>query len=502
MTERIFRHRRRDGLSRRAFIGAAAAFAAPPALARDAAAPPRWRPGIGEPPRDVRIDRDWLVGRFATREGLRYEARQRLSGLSGTAVAVDPRPMEMFLFSGQSNAGGSPVVASLPTTRSPFVEECWFPQHVFTTDAWTGSYGDKPIVESRITDLIPAGDRAQYGVLPQTTFMLALEALDRAEGRLGPGYGARTDWWGGQPLDVLLKGGVQFENTLASARVLARQAAAYDRRSRVGALLFVHGESRGRFTRESYAAALTRHFASLREALPQQHGDRPLPALFTQINQGTALPAPSGIELAQLDAPRAAGAPNWLCGPMYQLPLAVEVRSGRAAAIHQNIAGKMMLGELLAVAYRRIRDTGSFDPLRPRAAALQGETLTLDLDVPAGARLAIDSDWITARPSGYSGFAVEAGTERIAVTGMRIEGASRVALRLARPVADGAAKLRYALDPQPVDLSRAAAGDACFAPSTGLLMAETDILSPFAQRGFPVPKRIRHYCVRFSLAVA
>lgn len=59
--------------------------------------------------------------------------------------------------------------------------------------------------------------------------------------------------------------------------------------------------------------------------------------------------------------------------------------------------------------------------------------------------------------------------------------------------------LRYALDRRPVDFSQAAPGDACFAPSTGLLIAETDIPSPFAERGFTVPKRIRHYCVRFSM---
>jgi len=489
----------RRAVSRRTLLSGSLAAAASETTGQPAGRKPEWMPSFGAAPLAVRQQGGWLVGRFRTAAGVSYEARQRLLGHSATAVAVDARPMEVFLFSGQSNAGGSPIVEERPDSHSPFVSDPWFPQHLLTTNHWTGTYADKPVAGSCVTDLSPARDHPRYGTLPQTTFLLTLEALNRAEGKLGPGYAARTDWWGSQPLDVFLKGGVQFANTLASARLLAQQAATYGRLSRIGALVFIHGENRGSHTRAGYAAALARHFDTLREALPGQGTTAALPILFTQINQGTTWPRPSGTELAQLDVHSAGGAPNWLCGPMYQLPLAVEIRNGRSSAIHQNIPGKMMLGEMLAVAYRTIVRDGSFTPLRPLRVGLQGETLTLELAVPARSRLALDADWLTGRPSGHAGFIVEAGRENVPVSAIRIEGTSRVALQLGKPVPDGPVTLRYALDPQPVDLSQAAAGDACFAPSTGLLMAETDIPSPFAEHGFAVPKRIRHYCVRFSM---
>jgi hypothetical protein len=123
--------------SRRTLLSGVLAATAGRAFGQAVARKPQWLPGPGGAPLAVRQQDDWLVGRFQTAAGIPYEARQRLLGQSATAVVVDARPMEIFLFSGQSNAGGSPVIEGRLDSYSPFLRDPWFPQHVFSTSAGT-----------------------------------------------------------------------------------------------------------------------------------------------------------------------------------------------------------------------------------------------------------------------------------------------------------------------------------------------------------------------------
>jgi hypothetical protein len=409
--------------------------------------------------------------------------------------------MELFLFSGQSNAGESPNPDNRKRNQSPFRDQCWYPNHLFKTERWIGSYADKIPRESDYDDFLPLADPVTTGVWPQTTFLFALESLNRWNGKCGPGYASRTDWFGGQPIESFLQGTAQFESTLLSARVLTRIAPKYNRTSRLGAFIFIQGETRGANDRESYARKLTRHFDTVRQSLAAQTNLEAPPVIYTQINQGSRWPKPGGVELAQLDLHRANGAPFFLAGPMYQFPLVVQGTAESPTVMHQNGIGKMMLGEMLAVAYAQIQRTGACDPLRPQAARRAGDTVTIDFSVPPGSRLAFDTDWITGVPSGKAGFVVCAQDRHIPIVEMRIANTHSVMLRIADAGLPGPLHIRYALDPQVVDFAGAQPGDSRFAPSTGRLMAQTDIASPFAARGYPLPDKIRHYCVRFELYV-
>jgi hypothetical protein len=462
---------------------------------------PLWREGQNDTPIKVRRNSKWLQATFRTESGKQYDALQRTDSETGSAVCKDARPIEIILFSGQSNAGDSPNPAQDRRNGSPFLGRSWFPNHVFKTDKWHGSYAEKMPRESEYDDFLPATDNAKYGVWPQTAFLYALEALNRVHGQLGPGYCARTDWFGEQPLETFLDGQPQFENSLLSGRVLTRIAAKYGRPTKLGAFIFIHGENRGTHNRETYGLTVQKHFERMRSALASQTNLAPPPVLYCQINQGSRWPKPSGIELAQLDIHRAGGAAHFLTGPMYQYPLVVQGKPGDLSAIHQNILGKMMLGETLALAYRQVHMRGSFDPLRPVAAQLEGTLLKVEFSVPPGSRLAFDIDWIKGKPSGKSGFVVAAGSRNIAIESIGIHGDSAIIVRLADAPPEGPLTVRYALDPEPVDFTNAKLGDSRFAPSTGRLFAETGIPSPFAERGFFVPKTIRHYCVRFEMTV-
>ena len=496
------------GMSRRRFVAGglvSLGHCGTTAALAEAALPPDllalWRQGESPAPLRLRRDGQWLVADLQSPAGQHYRARQRIGASSATAVCDDPRPMELFLFSGQSNAGGSPVETPRAENVTPFAGQPWFPNHVFQMEAGLAGYGRDAPPSRGLDELVPAIEMPKYGVFPQTTFMMALELLARAKGKLGPGYAARTDWFGDQPLETFLDGGEQFRKTLASAKALAGFPANYARKARLGAFVFIQGETPGVARRGDHAKLLQAHFSSMRQALAKRTGLDAPPVLYLQINQGSSYPKPTGNELAELESHRAGGKPHFLIGPMYHHPLVVQGKPETPSIIHESVLGKLMLGETLALAYRQIARTGSFDPLRPLRAALEGRALTLTFAVPPGARLAFDSDWITARPSGEAGFTVSSGGATIAIEAVAIEGKDRVTLRLAARKRAEPLTIRYALDPRLVDWRGATPGDSRFAPSTGTLMAETDSPSPFAQRGFAVPKRIRHYCVRFSLDV-
>lgn len=383
-----------------------------------------------------------------------------------TAFAADG-PESIILFYGQSNAGGS-------GTANPVLVAPVFPDRVSTFATTSQSWGGSPLDPSHLAGTGPLRDDPRFPPYPATAMAYALAKSGDER------FFLFTVWFGGQPLGAFLNGTTAWDDLMIAA---ARSQAARPRH--LDALVFIQGEA-GPSDRAVYGGMLGPFLDEVLPALARQTGQAAPPvAIIVQTNSSNASPAEArGVPLAQWDIARSRPRDVVLAGPTYQFPLADRV--------HQSVVGRMMLGDMLALAYRaRIMGGAAFEPLHPVSIRLEGSSIRIAFARPAGALpLAWDRTHVPAVPD--EGFAYEDDRGSAAIRGVEITGPSEVTLHLDRAPAGGHRIVRYAMG-QPLLPG--------WAPGRGSLMAPTMQRSAFAGLAAAIPETVSHYAIRFEMPV-
>lgn len=239
--------------------------------------------------------------------------------------------------------------------------------------------------------------------------------------------------------------GHAYSASLFEARAITRLARAQHRSFGIGAILLTHGEANA--VDPSYEQALFELWQSYNRDLPPITGQsRPIPLLVTQ--QSSCPLDPGSVAMSALAVQRACAAhPGQLvcAGPRYQYSYAAD-------AVHLDALGYDRLGEKYGQVYFESVARGRpFRPLEPRAIARDGQLIRVELHVPVPPLRWEEQfppphqhspEWSLGR-----GFEVSAGSARVAIASVDLDGSS-VTIRLREPP-QGKLVLRYAASASP-----------------------------------------------------
>lgn len=417
-------------------------------------------------------------------------AVQRKAGAWDTAVADHPEPAFGIHSFGQSNAGPNPIEPAVLTTSI-------FPRHVFVSAYGTspggalfglsmsGSSGELDGTVYANADIIPGHDRSDGGIgsNPAITASFALAQIYRDQGLAFPCAHARGDYYGGQPLTTFLPGEVTYENLMKSIAGGVTAWARYGRDYQP-CIIFNQGES-GPTAGSGYQAMLEGLIDDLTEDVLTETG-KLVTWLMWQISAISV--SNTGVDLAQVAIAKARmGTRVGMIGPTYHVPT--------VDGVHQTVLGRMMQGELIALAQMHMRQQGWFTPLMPKAVTRDGAVITVEF-WPTGNGLALDDDWVDATNIVNSGFSYSDDGTPPSITSVTITGRYTLDVTLSDTPTGANKKLRYAQ----VDASPAVANT--WLERRGLLYSDSGHASPFARMGNILPPTIRHYCVGFEEGVA
>lgn len=417
-------------------------------------------------------------------------ATQRIAGTWDTAVADHPEPAFGIHSFGQSNAGPNPSEAAALTTAL-------FPRHVFVSTygstaggplyglALSGSSGALDGTAYAAADLQPGHDRddLSIGSNPAITASFALAQLYRDEGLAFAGAHARADYYGGQALTEFLPGEVTYENLMKSIAGGITAWARYGRDYQP-CIVFNQGES-GPTAGSGYQAMLEGLIDDLTAEVLADTG-KLVTWLMWQVSAITV--TNTGVDLAQYEIAKAAlGTRVGMIGPTYQVPT--------VDGVHQTVAGRMMQGELIALAQMAMRRNGSFTPLMPKSLSRNGAVISVEF-YPVGNGLTLDTDWVDDTNIANSGFSYTDDGTPPSISSVTITGKYTLDVTLSGTPSGANKKLRYAQ----VDANPAVANT--WLKRRGLLYSDTGHPSVFYRLGHTVPETIRHYCVGFEEAVS
>ncbi|WP_342362802.1 hypothetical protein [Terrarubrum flagellatum] len=392
----------------------------------------------------------------------------------GGATAVKSRTqVDGILFYGQSNAGAGGSAKAVLTAPV-------FPDTTFAFRGAQQTYGATLVDVKRLQGLGQVQDRDAYAPFPATAMAYA---LGRNNSSLGRRHFMHTVWYGGQPLAAFQKGSAAWLDLVAVARRMREALLDEAMDARIAALVLIQGES-GPPGREVYARALTKLLDETLPELRNQTGQAAPPlAILLQTNASNIQQASAkDVALAQWDVARARSHDTTLAGPMYQFPL--------NDAVHQSAIGRMMLGDLLALAYQaRVERGETFEPLHPTSARLDSNVIRIAFKRPAESQpLQWDRSWMPAVPN--FGFSVNGPNGAVEIASVEITGPSDIAIHLAGKNDSRILTVRYAMEQPP---------EKGWAPGRGQLMAPTARRSAFADLKAGAPEFISHYCIRFEI---
>lgn len=399
-------------------------------------------------------------------------AEIRKNAGSDTAVVQHPDPITFLPCYGQSNAGYG------GNAGGPLVSQPWWPHSSLGFSPYLTITPADPIDDTDLIGLAPMRDMPDWAnSAPATTIAASWEWLHRSEYQISPGMLTWTAWEGGAPLSSFVRDSTNWNNLMAGAAAARREAAKYGRGEiHCPALVWVQGEA-GPYT--GYQAALE---ALADDLLPELQTQMSLEAepdmLIVQVNDGSLGSAErTAVRLAQLAAARSH--PDiFLAGPMYPVP-AID-------GIHPSPLGRMMFGDMVAVAVKQLADTGSFTPLWPTAVVRIGDVITVTFAVP-GDGLAFDTDWIAPAPD--YGFEYVDDSSSAEISSVSIVSTTAIQITLSATPSGANPKLRYAIEANQASP---------WTRGRGQLYSPTTIPSLFAKEGHLVPANVRHYCVIFE----
>ncbi|MEA3036611.1 MAG: hypothetical protein QOH04_2383 [Sphingomonadales bacterium] len=422
-----------------------------------------------------RKDGDDCLATFRDSDGAGYDARQ-LDHSLGWLVEANA-PLDGLLVFGQSNAGlfvASDINSNL---HAPL-----FPHTVVGSSL--GYWGDNttirpPVAAAPFQDLYDPP--SLIGHYPATLDAYAAERVARDGGRAPTGLYAYSQFQPGQPITSFVRGTTNYQDLLDDVRRTVASAKLYKRTFVVRGIVWIQGETpSGNY--EAMLETLADNVAEDIKAITGQSGRPEL--MIQQINTPDAQPAITGVELAQLAlARRRFGSGITLIGPMYQ------GRFGANDPQHVSDLGKMALADVAGLAFDRIRRGLTFTPLWPVAVSRAGAVIDVRFALP-GNGLAFDADFVPATPD--FGFVYHEPASPAKVASVAIVAPDTVRITLDRvPVGPGL--LEYALGNE-------TATDR-FAAGRGNLYSEDNAISVYWRLGYPVPKKVRHYAVRFQEGV-
>jgi hypothetical protein len=384
-----------------------------------------------------------------------------------------PKAYQLLLVGGQSNAGRGGEDQTLET-------RALFPSIYQLAGAGKQGVGWELQYPEQLTQLELAHDGDPGG-----QFVATMAAIALAGGGNHRDTVIRTDWNGGQPLGSFVEGTGNFTNTLTAVRAI--RALTTDRGLECPWYVWIQGES-GPHDYTAYYTLLQSYAQSVQSAVTRELNQARAPTfVILQTNTGDWV-APSAnpdwsVAMAQWDAART-GVNTIMAGPMYQVPMVIDANDN----IHSSSIGRMVLGDLLAavMAYGP-----RWRPLQPNGFRVAGNVITLTFDVP-GSGLAWDTAWVPATPDYGFKYRDDAGSARI--LSVRIAGKNAVRIELDRAPSGPNRELMYGMGPSDGRLDG-------FAEERGQLMSPTKRESYFWRLGYPVPRYVNHYSVRFRLEI-
>jgi hypothetical protein len=412
-----------------------------------------------------------------------------------TAVPYTAAPLIALHVTGQSNAGAGPGPVGQPPITGVLAQD-----HLLRTDLDDYSSGSVTEVPGAATDFVTATEPrlADQAQAPAAMAGYGIYLLGRRAGRECPGLVISTAWQGGQTIDKFFPDAYPsvpgsesplYENLYAHVANTAAVAEDVYGREVEHNILWVQGE--GDTDYASYRSQMELWIATVLPTFAAVSSGGAVPHMFLmQTQTGTAADvAELGSGAAQLQVARDhLGDGVTMVGPMYQ------------GAVHDNIhhtnLARMMMGELVALAYERVRVSGeTFHPLWPVAGGVTraGAVITVPLSLPPGAAsLAWDSDWVATIADKGFWFDDDSGSPP-SIASVAISGTSVIVTLSAVPAGPDM-RLGYG--------TKKLTETAGWASSRGLLYADSGVPSPFAALGYAIPATIRHYCVRFTESLA
>jgi len=161
----------------------------------------------------------------------------------------------------------------------------------------------------------------------------------------------------------------------------------------------------------------------------------PIPLLLNQYSHWNDVPH-TKIAFQQLDAHVRSKGKVVVVGPTYMLPYSND-------CLHFLNHGERWLGEYFAKAYTRIVVEGlPWEPLRPTAARIEGNAVTIDFHVPVPP-LVLDTERVVD-PGSYGFEYVDDGASSIAITRVELTGPAQVKVTLATAPTAAGKRIRYA----------------------------------------------------------
>jgi hypothetical protein len=410
-----------------------------------------------------------------------------------------------FVFGlGQSNRGGGSGNAGPP----PFAQTP-YPRHVLAFAKEDGSsyvdyYGNTAAENTTAglpnslaplflsIDVAPASHDQAYGLSPTIMTSTAIEALARVNGGIGLPKITFAQWRGSTGADDFQPGDVYnlYENAIEGASRARHVADAYGLPVSRADIFFTQGEN-GPFT--GYAALLEGLITSYTTGIQSALGLGTAPHFyFQQTNQSSsASEFASGVELDQRQVAIDNLGDGVTCvGPMYHLPLFNQGSTN----IHADNLGRMMMGEMDALAARTVAAGSEFQPLGLNVAAVRtGAQVDINFSsMPGLAILHADTDWVpTVANLGFVAALASDGTA-LTINSAAVLDADTVRLTLsANPGAP--VRIDYARDNNNAQTT--------WARGRGLIYVDSGVASPIAA-AHGAPATIRHYCLRFRVTSA
>lgn len=425
-------------------------------------------------PFDVRASSD-ITRAMTVNGGWCGEVQQPRNGIEPVAVSTSHQPVVGVHHFGQSNAGGGGVAVAV-------LKDPKFIHHALTFSVGKQQYGDAVVDPATLNELKPLADDS-LRPFPGVTTAYALEAVARAHGESSPATFSRTDWQGSMPLGSFVRGTSNWTNLMASIAQAIAVCRSYARDYQPH-VVWVQGEA-GPDGREIYASQLNSLIDDARSEVRSNH-QKEMPWLIWQICYSQAVTR--GVTLAHRDVARGRTNSNTvLVAPTYSLPFV----NLDGDVTHYSTLGRMMQGELTALALRSIERTGTWQPLDVRSISRNGSTIVVDLHNPGGPIL-FDTDWVEAIAN--FGFSFSDSTGSATVSQVAITGRNQITVTLSAVPSGNNKVLRYGLVAQ-------APADAKWSPYRGQVYAPSGERSPFAAMGYGVPNEIRFYLPIFEEAI-
>ncbi len=422
-------------------------------------------------PRDIRASAD-IIRALTEQGGWSGEVQQPRDGVAEIAVAASLQPVVGVHHYGQSNSGGGGVAVAV--LKNPL-----YIHHAHTFSTNKQQYGDGVVDPSTLLELKPLSDDS-LRPFPGVTTAFALERFARAHGEASPASFSRTDWQGSMPLTSFERGTSNWLNLMAS---IGRAVAVYRNygRSYQPHVVWVQGEA-GPDGRASYVAKLRALIDDVRAEVRANH-QKELPWLIWQICYSQAVTR--GVTLAHRDVARALPNSNTvLVGPTYSMPFV----NLDGDVIHYSTVGRMIQGELTALALRSIQRTGTWRPLDVLNITRAGVHVVVEFHNPGGP-ISIDEDWVEAI-SNY-GFSYSDTSDSASVSQVSITGESQITITLSAEPTGEMKRLRYGLSAQEP-------ADPKWSPYRGQIYSPSGEQSPFFAMGYAVPSQVRYYLPIFE----